>query len=102
MKTRLKFVGYSKRAKWVIFPTAALALINFLAFVVGSLYLGGDAVNGYVRSGHYFVCAHGSCIEVSNAAWHYSRLHAYLALGGILLVFAETALFLNTGGIKWE
>jgi hypothetical protein len=102
MKSRLKFVGYSKRAKWVVYPTMALAMINFFAFIAGSLFLGGDALNGHVQAGHYFVCAHGSCTEVSSAVWHYSYWHAYASLGGIVLVFAETALFLNTGDIKWE
>jgi hypothetical protein len=32
MKFYLKFTGYSKRAKWVINLTAALAGVNFLAF----------------------------------------------------------------------
>lgn len=102
MKTRLKFRSFSKRAKWVIYLTAALAMINFLTFVAGSLYLGGDALNGYVRAGHYFVCAHGGCAEVSSTIWHYSRWHAMASFGGILLVFAEMALFLNTGDIDWE
>jgi len=102
VKTRLKFRAYSKRAKRVIYPTAALAILNFIAFVLGSLHLGGDALNGYVRAGHYFVCAHGGCFEVSSAVWHYSYWHAWTAIGGIFLVMAETALFLNTGDIAWE
>jgi hypothetical protein len=102
VKTSLKFRTYSKRAKWVVYPTAALAMINFFAFVAGSAYLGGDALNGYVQAGHFFVCAHGHCTEVSSAAWHYSYWHAYASFGGILLVFAEIALFLNTEDIEWE
>ncbi len=102
MKTSLKFTAFSKRAKWVLYPVMTLAMVNFFAFVVGSAYLGGDALNGYVRSGHYFVCAHGGCAEVSSAIWHYSYWHAYASFGGILLVFAVTALFLNTGDIEWK
>jgi hypothetical protein len=102
MKTSLRFTAYSKRAKYVLNPTAILATINFFAFVLGSIHLGGDALNGYVRAGHYFVCAHGSCTEVSGAIWHYSYWHALTSIGGILLVFVETAIFLNTGDIQWE
>jgi hypothetical protein len=102
VKTRLKIVAYSKRAKWVIYPTAILAMINFIVFVVGSVYLGGDALNGYVQAGHYFVCAHGHCTEVSIATWHYSYWHAYASMGGILLIFGEVALFLNLGDIEWK
>jgi hypothetical protein len=79
-----------------------LVFINFFAFVGGSLYLGGDALNGYMKAGHYFVCAHGHCAQVSSSIWHYSYWHAVTALGGILLVFAEIAFFLNTGGIEFE
>ncbi len=96
----LKFLAYSKRAKWVIYPTTVLAMVNFFTFIGGSLYLGGDALNGYVKAGHYFLCAHGHCSEVSRAIWHYSYWHALSAFGGILLVFAEVALFVNTGDIE--
>jgi hypothetical protein len=102
MKTRLKIRRLSNRAKFVVYPTVILAALNFAVFVGGSFYLGGDALNGYVRGGHYFVCAHGSCGEVSSAIWHYSYWHAVTALGGILLVFVEMAIFINTGDIEWE
>jgi hypothetical protein len=102
MKSSLKFTAFSKRAKWIIYPLMTSAMVNFFAFVLASLYLGGDALNGYVRSGRYFVCAHGACSEVSSTIWHYSYWHAYTSFGGILLVFAVTALFLNTGDISWE
>jgi hypothetical protein len=102
MKTSLGFTAFSKRAKWVIYPVTGLAMVNFFAFVSGSVYLGGDALNGYARSGQYFVCAHGRCAEVSSAVWHYSYWHACASFGGILLVFALVALFLNTGDIEWK
>jgi hypothetical protein len=102
MKTRIKFRSCSKRAKWVIYPTAWLVVANFFAFVAGSLYLGGDALNGFIRAGHHFLCAHGACVEVSQAVWRYSYWHAITAIGGILLVVAEAALFLNTGDIDFE
>jgi hypothetical protein len=85
----------------VLYPTVTLVLLNFLAFIIGLLYLGGDALNGYVRAGHYFLCAHGQCVETSRAIWRYSYWHTLAALGGILLVIAETALFLNTGDIQF-
>lgn len=100
MKAGHRHQSYSRRAKWVLYPTVALALINFFAFIIVLLYLGGDALNGYIRAGHYFLCAHGQCVETSRAIWRYSYWHTLAALGGILLVFVETALFLNTGDIR--
>ncbi|MGH8201160.1 MAG: hypothetical protein ACREVO_12505 [Steroidobacteraceae bacterium] len=100
MRAGHRFQSYSRRAKWVLYSTVALALINFFAFMIGLLYLGGDAMNGYVRAGHYFLCAHSQCVETSRAIWRYSYWHTLTALGGILLVFVETALLLNTGDIR--
>lgn len=102
MKTTLRFRVHSRRAKWVLYPTSVLVLINFFAFTGGSFYLDGDALNGYMKAGQYFVCAHGHCAQVSSSIWHYSYWHAVTALGGILLVFAEMAVFLNTGDIEFE
>ena len=102
MKTSLKFKAISKRAKWVLYPSSAIVAANWFALFVVSAYLGGDALQGYSRESHFFVCAHGGCSEVSSAIWHFSYWHAISALGGILLMFVETAIFLNTGDIDWE
>ena len=102
MKTKITFRGCSRRAKWVLYPTSVLAILNFFAFIGGSLRLGGDALNGYIQTGHYFLCAHGHCTEVSASAWHYSYWHALISLGGILLVFVELAIFLSKGDIEFE
>jgi hypothetical protein len=90
---------FSKRSKWIVYGTMGLAIPNFAAFIVGSVYFGGDALNGYVHAKHYFLCAHGSCTEVSQSIWKYSYWHAICALANILLVFIEWAVFANTGDI---
>jgi hypothetical protein len=102
MKTSLKFRSYSKRAKRIMRPTAVLVMINFFTFVAASMYLGGDALNGYIKAGHYFLCAHGHCTEVSSSIWRYSWWHTVTAVGGMLLLVVEIALFLNTGDIQFE
>jgi hypothetical protein len=96
----------SRRAKWIISITAFLALPNFVAFWCAAVYFGGDALNGYVQNTHYFICAHGACHEVSKSFWTYSYWHTLSAMGGILLVFIEVAVFVTTGDIvldfkKW-
>jgi len=66
-----------KTALLVLAVTAiAVGGINFLWFIAESDALRGDAVNGYVANGLYFVCAHGSCHEVARETWEWSRLHA--------------------------
>jgi len=54
-----------------------VAIINFFAFIVGTIVLGGDAVNGKAEGGHYYVSNHGKLVEVSPAAFTYSRIHCY-------------------------
>ena len=64
-----------------LLPTLSLIAIiiglgNFVWFFAESSQLGGDALNGYSREGHYFVSSHGSYTEVDRAAWEWSRAHA--------------------------
>lgn len=99
MKSRLTFKSLSNRARWVLYPTLVLGLLNFFTFIAISEHLGGDALNGYIQAGKYYVCAHGSCVQVSPETWQYSYWHAVTAMGGILFSFAEIALFVNTGDI---
>ena len=79
--------------------TVFLVVPNFLAFVVISVFLDGDALNGYVRDGHFFLCAHGSCVEVSHSIWTYSYWHAVTAWGGVFLFILEMVTFVTTGDI---
>jgi len=52
-----------------------IAVVNFVSFIAVSTAHGGDALNGYKHAGHYFVCAHGGCAEVSRQFWWYSWSH---------------------------
>ncbi len=99
---RAKFKEMSKRAKWILNTTAVLAGMNFLVFWLVAVYLGGDALNGYVQGQHYFICSHGACHEVTESIWQYSYWHAITAGGGIFLVFVEAAIFINTGDINLD
>ena len=98
----LKFKEMSKRAKLVLNITAVLAWVNFIAFWLVAVYLGGDALNGHVQEQHYFICAHGSCHEVTQTLWNYSYWHAISGMGGILLVFLELVIFTNPGDITFD
>jgi hypothetical protein len=102
VKSRITIKSYSKRAKWVVYPTVVLAMAIFLAFTIYSSYLGGAALNGYVTAGHYFVCEHGHCVEVSSSAWQLSSWLGYAWFAAFVLMFAEVALFINLGDIDWK
>jgi hypothetical protein len=95
----------SRRAKFVIIPVVILAFVNFFSFIFIDLYLGGDALNGYARDGHYFLycqTSHSRYIEVSRAVWTYSYWHAISVFVTHGLVFVSAAIFLNTGDMVLE
>jgi hypothetical protein len=70
---------------------AALAAINFIAFVAITFYLGGDALNGHVQNGHYFLGLHsnGPFTEVSRTVFVYSVWHglSVIASIGFIVIF---------------
>lgn len=53
-----------------------MGILNFLAFAIIASRLGGDALNGKSVDGRYFLSNHGKTIEVSEAVFNYSRIHA--------------------------
>lgn len=65
-----------KALKLLSTVVVVVGAVNFLWFVVESLQLGGDGLNGYVRDGHYYVSAHGVDTEVTRHDWEFSRAHA--------------------------
>lgn len=46
---------------------------------------GGDALNGKVEDGHYYLASHGRYTEVSQRFFEYSRIHALSAFIAIPL-----------------
>jgi hypothetical protein len=52
-----------------------IGVANFFLFILGAIFLGGDALSGRAENGHYFVSSHGALTEVSAFAWAYSLVH---------------------------
>ena len=55
----------------------SLPILNIGAYVVVATFLGGDAINGRIENGRYFLGAHGKYTEVSRTTFNYSRIHTY-------------------------
>jgi hypothetical protein len=61
----------------------AVGMLNFVIFAAGALYLGGDAVNGKVEGGRYYLfgvrteSGRKVYMEVSKSVFAYSRWHVY-------------------------
>jgi hypothetical protein len=97
---RVSFRKVSRRARLILNISFPLVVANFAVYWFVAVYLGGDALHGMAKAGHYFVCSHGECTEVTPSVWHYSYWHAITALAGIVLVFLEMAILINTGDIE--
>ena len=52
-----------------------VALLNFAVFWIVAVLLGGDAVNGKIQNGHYYLMSHGHHSEVSERVFRYSQWH---------------------------
>ena len=67
----------TKMRRYICIGIFIAAFVNFTAFWLAAVYLGGDAVNGRIADGHYYLMAHGRYTEVSAAVFNYSKWHAY-------------------------
>ncbi len=67
-----------------------IAFANFLLFMIISIIVGGDALNGFEKDGEYFVSDQGKYTEVDIFTWYLSRT---LGLGA--LVFIPLAITLK-------
>jgi hypothetical protein len=70
-------------------------VVNFIVFVAGSFYLGGDAFNGYRKAGHYFLGMHsnGPFTEVSRSVFLFSEWHASVLIVTVAFVLVAHLLF---------
>jgi hypothetical protein len=53
-----------------------IALVNFVVFVAIAVPLGGSALNGMARDGHYYLMQGGVYTEVSGPVFIYSTIHS--------------------------
>lgn len=84
---------------------ALLAVVNFFTFMAECSRLGGDAMNGSVECGQYFVAEHGHRTEVSREDWIRNLWHGrslvithplgMLALGYLLFKYQFPRLLSN-------
>jgi hypothetical protein len=73
--------GTSRLLSQLAAVVTAVALLDFVSYLIAASYLGGDAVNGKIECGRYYLWGpyHGTKTyhEVSQAVFTFSRLHTY-------------------------
>lgn len=90
---------------WLAVAVIIVCGVIGISFFVETAALGGDALNGYVNGGHYFVSSHGSDTEVSQGLWTLSRIHGVAMMISVplgmfamaFLLFRYVLPFLMTG-----
>ena len=74
---------------------------NFAAFILLTLIFGGDALNGYVSGGKYFLVEHGNRTKVSAVSYYFSLVHGVITFGSFI-VLVIGSLILRALGKKPE
>ena len=75
-----------------------LFLINFSLFWVHGFYLGGNAINGKVVDGHFFVGMNGHFAEVTPQQYSLNRVHAISVFVMLGVNFAIQGIAYFLGG----
>jgi hypothetical protein len=83
--TRSRMMGRLRRLTLTLCGLLVIiGLLNFMSFMAGTFYFGGDAWNGKIEAGKYFLWGDhdGSkgYIEVSKSVFDYSRWHVYTVM----------------------
>ena len=73
------------RAAFIVF------FLNLLAFGAISVIIGGDAINGSIDAGTYYVSARGEETAVHPLVWYFSMVHGCIVIGSFVL-FAGYAI----------
>lgn len=60
----------------ICFAVFFIGMLNFTVYWFVAVAIGGDAVNGKVADGHYYLASHGHLTEVSRETFHYSLIHS--------------------------
>jgi hypothetical protein len=88
------------RGRRILLSAIIMAAGNFLGFGVFCAVIGGDALNGSVHGGRYYVSDHGAKTEVSREAWTLNYIHGISAFVTHGLVLVALVLLRVTGDVR--
>jgi hypothetical protein len=69
--------------------------LNYGVWLKESLDLGGNALSGDVRDGHYFVANKGRYAEVTPEEWQHNRLHTQS------VIVTQPVMLIALGYLVW-
>jgi len=75
-------------------------ILNFFAFVVITLIIGGAATWGYQKDGHFFVGKHGHYVQVSRGIYQFSEIHGTYSIITILITLAGTIIQRKSNSLR--
>jgi hypothetical protein len=105
-ETRAKLSRQYRRSEWLVamaFVIFLVAILNFTAFWVASVWIGGDTVNGKRENGRYYLSSKGHYTEVSCGVWIYSRIHeASIEVTGLLGILGILAIIYSMNRAERE
>lgn len=76
------------------------AFCVFILFFIVSLIIGGEATNGFVKNGQYFVSDHGKHTQVSMFVWYISKILGDLACFLMFLAIFSKILYCIRYGFR--
>jgi hypothetical protein len=93
------------RYRRVLLIWNCFAILNIVAYWITALVLGGDAWNGGIRNGHYYLANHGRLTEVTRAVFEFSLWHTYVLMwiGAVTMVaqFRDPSAGTAAIGTSW-
>ena len=96
----IKIMQLTPRGERIMAIVGIVAMINFLSFFIIALCIGGDAVNGQVENGSYFLGSRGKLIEVDRGVYLYSYIHVVSVFVTHASVFVAPLALRMTGQFR--
>ena len=72
----------------------SIMAINFVLFFIGSFILGGDAINGHIEDGKYYLRMKEQLTEVSESVFMYSKYHSLSVIWSFSLALGIPGIFI--------
>jgi hypothetical protein len=91
----------SALSRWLLPALLVVFVINWFWAADESSRIGGTALGGYVRDGHYFLQSHNVFTEVDRSTWEWSLAHTVVTLLSWPIAVVFILVLSSLGGWRW-